>query len=123
MEAASGQPVLRSSSFIRWRRECIVSFLSVITVLRRFIIMAEALSVHGGWAYLSKSGASGSSPLPTGWILTLASGWSGTDPSEGAFFRRLQGVGIIWMHSSYVCQSMTRGPVTSASLAPVSRSS
>ena len=51
-------------------QSCIVSFLSVITVLRRFIIMAEALSVHGSWAYLSKRGASDSSPFTTGWILT-----------------------------------------------------
>jgi len=44
MEMASGQPVCLSLSFMRWRSECMVSFLSVTTVLRRFISIAEAAS-------------------------------------------------------------------------------
>jgi hypothetical protein len=36
--------VFLSLSFMRWRKLCMVSFLSVMTVRRRFINMAEQLS-------------------------------------------------------------------------------
>ena len=51
----------------------------------------------------------------------MASGESGTERSEGAFFRRRHGVGVIFMYPSSRLQSVTLRPATSATLAPVSR--
>lgn len=56
---ASGQPVLRSLSFIRWRRLWIVTFESLTVFLRRFISIAEALSLPLGRAYFVNSGSDG----------------------------------------------------------------
>ena len=78
-EIVSGQAVFLSLSFIWWRRECIVSFLSAITFRKRFIIMAEALFMPHGWAYLGKNSASGSLSLIKGQMSACASGESGTE--------------------------------------------
>jgi len=82
MEMASGQPVFLSLSFMRWRSECIVSFLSVIMILRRFISMAEQLSPPRSFAYRGKRGASGSLPWSTSSSALVASGESGTERCE-----------------------------------------
>ena len=63
MEMASGQPVFLSLSFMRCLRECMVSFLSVITLRRRFMSIAEQLSPPRSLAYRGKRAASGSLPL------------------------------------------------------------
>ena len=60
LDMASGQPVLRSLSFILWRRLWMVTFGSLTVFLRRFISIAEALSLPLGRAYFVNSGSDGS---------------------------------------------------------------
>ena len=120
MEIASGQPVFLSLSFMRWRSECIVSFLSVIMVLRRFISMAEQLSPPRSFAYRGKRGASGSLPWDTSSRALIASGESGTERCELLVFSVLQGVGDMIKHSLSVSQALTLRPAISDTLQPVS---
>jgi hypothetical protein len=92
MEMASGQPVFLSLSFMRWRRECMVSFLSVMMVLRRFMSMAEQLSASTLLCVARNRGASGSLPWDSfQGCHSLCE--SGTERCELVVFRPLQGVG------------------------------
>ena len=56
---ASGQPELRSLSFILWRRLWMATLGSLTVFLRRFISMADALSLPRGRAYFVNSGSDG----------------------------------------------------------------
>ena len=51
----------------------------------------------------------------------MAAGESGTERSEGAFFKRRHGVGVMFMYPSSRLQSVILRPAISATLATVSR--
>jgi len=51
----------------------------------------------------------------------VAAGESGTERSEGAFFKRRHGVGVMFMYPSSRLQSVTLRPAISTTLVPVSR--
>ena len=77
-DMASGQPELRSLSFILWRRLWIVT-LDHQRFLRRFINIAEAIPLPLGCAYFVNSGSDGSylSRTLLGAVLSrLRSEWS-----------------------------------------------
>ena len=120
METASWQPVFHSPSFMRWRRECMVSFLSVITVLRRFIIMAEAASLPREGAYFGKiaspSTLSCLCPCNTSAALRLR----GIVLCDPLVLRPLIPLGRIVIERSFRSTSQTSSSTISESLAPVS---
>src|SRR6056300_1310897 len=120
MDIASGQPVFLSLSFILWRKECMVTFLSVTVLRRRFINMAEHMSPPRGLAYLSKMGSSGALPLATFASAAIASIETGTERSEDLVFSRRHVVGTICKHPRSASQSCTLKPDISATRAPVS---
>src|SRR6056300_1374732 len=120
MDIASGQPVFLSLSFILWRKECMVTFLSVTVLRRRFISITEQVSPPRSLAKRGKSGASGSCPAARADRCRRASGDSGTERCEERVFSVRHGVGMIWTQPCSRSQSLTLRPDISETLAPVS---
>ena len=120
MDMASGQPVFLSLSFMRWRRECIVSFLSVIIVLRRFISIAEAASLPRGRACLGNIASPSSLPFLYSCSVSAALCLNGSVLFDPFVFRPLMLFGFMVIERSCRFTSYTSSPTISDSLAPVS---
>jgi hypothetical protein len=93
MEIASGQPVFLSLSFMRWRSECIVSFLSVMTGSEAFHEHSRAVIPSTLLCVLRKERCLRIFALGYFSRALIASGESGTERCELLVLSVLQGVG------------------------------
>ena len=109
-----------SLSFMRWRSECMVSFLSIMTLRKRFISIAEPASLPRGRAYLGNIASPSSLPFLCSCSVSAALWLSGSVLCDPFVLRPLMLFGFMVIERSCRSTSWISSPTISDSLAPVS---